>query len=102
MLHQHKDYLRSFYCTDSKVSLDAGMDTCCLLLSLICLHCNSCFVVIHIHTYLSHELRSMLTVKYSSVGSTANKETDTFIMFMDYLYSCQKGKCNYVYLSVYI
>lgn len=24
MLQQHKDYFRSFYCTDSKVSLDAG------------------------------------------------------------------------------
>jgi hypothetical protein len=41
---------------------------------------------------ISDQLKNMFTVKYSPVGSSSHKrEVDAFVMFMDYLYECEKG-----------
>ena len=47
--------------------------------------------VIHMHTYLSDELKIMYSRWFYDPQKGA---------LMDFLYSCEKGKCNYVCLYV--
>ena len=39
------------------------------------------------------DLREMFKVKYSPVGTNDNqRETSTYMIFLDYLYECEKGE----------
>lgn len=55
----------------------------------ICMHDN------YFITAMLDQLKDLSTIKYSPVGSSSHKlEVDTFVMFMDYLYECEKGNNN--------
>lgn len=48
------------------------------------------------------QLKDMFTVKYSPVGSSSHKlEVDTFAMFMDYLYECEKGNNTTILCKIF-
>ena len=92
-LCEHKDLMHSFFCTDSKKPLEAG--TC----SGTVITKRGCNCANIIHADCTRELFEV--VQYSSSGPGSNehtKETNTYMMFLDYVYECEEGKtitCTY-------